>query len=394
MAVAEFRAALDVLDAERASGTPDGDKVVTALSALKDHRSPHPTRADLSRMLAACDWALDYFAEARAANPPAPGWRAYWICVGLIENTFTDEGTRHRSFAEKDTARHLAFGMMHGERPPKPATPKPHVPLDVDEATALAVPYLAWLEKSIAKAQYSHLELAWNVARRPVAPFDVVFENWLADLDARGLGTGNSLPALQVAQALEQIACEGRQVLAWQTCVDEIFPKMEDPHPMVAGCAGKLMGSMYACGADRFGKTTPWPLTQMLEHLTQVAPCRRAVAGGFIAGFEELQYLIEDAGEGFDLDAWVMAILAHPLDEPYVPGAQAFWFYVHEHYWRDVDFMMRLLDAGHDWIAYMCATEGAELDLVRPVLDRIAGADDSDLAAAARAFIAQKAASA
>ncbi|MEJ6390929.1 hypothetical protein [Gymnodinialimonas ulvae] len=389
MGMVEFRAALDVLDAQREADTPDGDVVVEALATLKPNRTALLSRDDLTRMFAACYWALDRFAEARTAEPQTPGWRAHWICIGLIEATVTDDAAGYRAATQSGVNRYLALGFDRGGKPPEPVKPVPHVPMDLEEATGLVAPYLARLEAEIAEKPYSHLKLAWDVFRRPVAPFDVVFEHWLADLDARGVGTGDSLPALREAQALEKIAQEGRQVVGWQTCEDVLLPKLEHPHPMVAGCAGKLVGSLYTPDMDRFGNTTPWPLTKMMDHLTHVQGCRRAVAGGFVVAFDEMPYLVEDLGDAFDLDAWVMEILAHPLGEPYVPGAQAFWFHVHEYYWRDVDFMFGLLDAGHDWIAYMCATEGAELALVRPVLDRIV-AGETELAEAARTFIARK----
>ncbi|MEX3016917.1 hypothetical protein [Gymnodinialimonas hymeniacidonis] len=394
MGVATFRTLLDELDALRASDTPDGDKVVAALAELKHHRPSLPTRDDLVRLFANCNWALEHFAEARIEIPPGPGWRAHWICVELIERTVTDEAARHRSFMNTSVARHLAFGLMHGDKPPKPAPPLPHVPLDLEEATALAAPYLARLEAGIAKAPYSHLKLSWDVLKRPVTPFDTVFENWLADLDARGIGTGNSLHALTVSQALAQIADGGRQVLSWETVEAEILPKLDDPHPMIAACAGKLLGATYSDGAERLRGKGAKSLAQMLEHLTGLQSCRRAAAGGFVAGFDEFGIFLEEAGKDFDLDGWVLAILAHPMGEPYVPGAQAFWFYLHEYYWRDVDFMHRLLDAGHDWVAYMCATEGAELALVRPVLERIVAESSAELAKGAKAFIARAEASA
>lgn len=390
MGVVEFRAALDALDALFASGAPDATATSAAFGQLREHRSPRPTADDLRRMFIHCYAALERWPntpEVRSA--PSDGFRIYWQCVGLIEATVTDEAARHRDFMQNSMDRFHAYGLYHGEHPPRPAPPHVHVPLDEEAAHALAAPYFAMLEAKIAEQPYAHLQLAWNALRRPVPPFDAVFERWLADLDARGVGTGNSLPSLRTALALASLAREGRQRLHWDTVEAEVLPKLEDPHPMVAANAGAFMGMLMSHGAERIVRSTPPPLLPFLEYLTQIKGCRRAVAGGFVDSFDGFTELQREAGKDFDLDAWVLAILAHPMDEPYVPGTQAFWFPVHEFYWRNVDFMHRLLDSGHDWVAYMCATEGAELALVRPIMDRIA-AGETELAQSARTFVAQK----
>ncbi|GAB5449655.1 hypothetical protein [Gymnodinialimonas sp.] len=382
-----FRAALDTLDSLMAKAAPDAAAVSAAFTQLRQNRAPRPAAQDLKRMFAHCYAALErwpYTDEVRSA--PGQGFRMYWQCVGLIEETFTDEGARHRSFMQTSVNRFHVYGLHHGEDTPRPAPPHVHMPLDEEEAHALAAPYLAMLEEGIAKQPYSHLKLAWNALRRPVTPFDAVFERWLADIDARGLGSGNSLPALRTAMALSTLAREGRQHLHWDTVKAEVLPKLEDPHPMVAANAGAFIGMLMGHGAERIVRSTPPPLREFLDVLANVKGCRRAVAGGFVEAFDGFTEVQREAGEGFDLDAWVLAILAHPTPEPYVPGTQAFWFPVHEFYWRDVAFMHRLLDAGNDWVAYMCATEGAELELVRPILDRIA-AGQTELAQAARDFI-------
>lgn len=385
----EFRAALDALDTLLADEAPDAAAVSAAFTQLRQHRAPRLAAQDLKRMFAHCYGALErwpYTEDVRKA--PGQEFRLYWQCVELIEATFSDAGARHRSFMQSSVDRFHAYGLHHGEHTPKPAPPHVHVPLDEEEAYALAAPYFAMLEEKIADQPYSHLKLAWNALRRPVTPFDAVFEQWLADIDARGLGTGNSLPALRTAMALSALAREGQQHLHWDTVEAEVLPKLEDPHPMVAANAGAFLGMLMRQGAERILRSTPPPLLELLAYLTRIKGCRRAAAGGFVEGFGGFTELQREAGEDFNLDDWVMAILAHPMGEPYVPGAQAFWFPVHEYYWRDVDFMHRLLDAGCDWVAYMCATEGAELALVRPILDRIA-AGKTELAESARDFIAR-----
>lgn len=380
----EFRAALDALDALLASDAPDATATSAAFRQLRDHRPPAPSADDLRRMFAHCYAALDHWPYTQKIRTvPDEGFRMYWQCVGLIEATFTDDAARNRDFMQSSVDRYLAYGLRHGDDPPRPAPPRVYAPLDVQEAKALAAPYLAMLEEAIAEQPYSHLKLAWEVFRRPVMPFDQVFEQWLEDLDARGVSTGDSLPALRTAQALSALAQEGRQHLHWETVEAEVLPKLEDPHPMVAACAGRFIGMLMSQGGERIVRSTPPALSDFLASLTQVQNCRRAVAGGFVQGFDGFGELAAEAGEDFDLDAWVLAILDHPLKEPYVPGAQAFWFYVHEHFARRPDFIAGLIDAGHEWIALMCATELEYVEGMAPVLERLAASEHEGIAKSA-----------
>jgi hypothetical protein len=82
---------------------------------------------------------------------------------------------------------------------------------------------------------------------------------------------------------------------------------------------------------------------------------------------------LRDALPGFDQDGWVLDVLALGEGEPYLPSAQAFWFFVHEAYWDRADFAMTLIERGDPWLAFMCATEALEqAPQMIPVLERIA----------------------
>lgn len=382
-----FKAALDTLDALLASKDSDAASVSAAFDVLKAHRSARPSADDLQRLFAHCYAALARWPQLPNGAPDREAWLIFWQVTGLIEGTFTDEAARSRALVQGGHARFVGLNYPRGERPSREVPPLPHIPLDTDQARDLAAPYLARLEAEIADHPYGHLKLAWNVISRPVPPFDAVFEDWLGDLDARAVGTGTSLTSLKRARALATLADVGRQCMAWTTCEAELLPQLEDPHPMVAACAGRFLGSLYSDPEARFNRGTAPPLIEMMAHLTEVKTCRRAVAGGFCHGIGALTGLPDEVGDGFDLDDWTKAILAHPLEEPYVPGAQAFWFPVHEHYWNKPDFVGALIDMDREWIALMCATEAGFVEGMRPILDRLADSNDADIAASAAAHI-------
>ena len=117
---------------------------------------------------------------------------------------------------------------------------------------------------------------------------------------------------------------------------------------------------------------------------------RVAIAGGFIKGFDsELEglYTLEsdETLEAFDLDAWVLECLSAEKSPPYLPNAQALWFYVHEYYAARPAFVARLIDADRAWIAMMCATEiDGRVAGMRPVLERLVRDPDPDISAHAR----------
>ena len=87
---------------------------------------------------------------------------------------------------------------------------------------------------------------------------------------------------------------------------------------------------------------------------------------------------------GFDLDGWVIDVLSAE-EETYLPNAQAFWFFVHEHYFARPDFVARLIAMGRAWVALMCATEARQaVDGMQPVLERLAAERDPEIARVAR----------
>ena len=160
---------------------------------------------------------------------------------------------------------------------------------------------------------------------------------------------------------------------------------------MVAAGAARWLGALY--GSDRFDADPNAPsLAAMLERLRTHPNHRVAVAGGFVCGYDIMldglsAFATHKAlkAAGFDLDQWVLDVLAFEKDTAYLPNAQALWFYVHEHYAADPAFATRLIEMGRAWIAMMCATEIDEpVTGMRPVLERLAADPDPEIARPAR----------
>ena len=185
---------------------------------------------------------------------------------------------------------------------------------------------------------------------------------------------------------------EGASPPIWADVEREIMPLLTHPHPMIAAGAARYLGALFADEAFRAAASTP-SIADLLEQLRRLEGHRAAVAGAFVCGFdwgtEGLNALPSDdvlTAAGFDLDGWVLDILAYGDEPPYLPNAQALWFYVHEHYCTDPGFAMRLIDIGRAWVALMCATELHEpVDGMRAVLERlVAEGSDHDWARIAR----------
>ena len=115
------------------------------------------------------------------------------------------------------------------------------------------------------------------------------------------------------------------------------------------------------------------------------------MAGGFVDGLIEGSLL--DMGklpdlEGFDLEAWVMAVLAEKLHEPFLPSAQSFWFHVHEGYCFDPAFVSRMIEAGHLWEAMMTATEmHCRVDGMAEVLERLVAMGEDGVSGPAQQWL-------
>jgi hypothetical protein len=381
-----FHSALDELDATLAGPAPEAEALLLSVRAVRKAWPADPTADDVRRVFAACHGALALRDLGQLAG------RLSYSVMELIRRLTVDEDGMHRSHVQHSFDHHTAFGTPLPKSRFDGPIPVAHLPITVREARALIQPLFAQYEAGMGAAPYTHFRLAWDVLEHPVAPFDQVFDAWLREVEVKGLGMGDSHSSLRRAMAFCGLAERGRQRVS-RKGVDTIFlPVLDSPNAMLAAASARFIGRVHGHPEDFYNHGTPWDLPDLLTHIAgRPAGVRRAVAGGFLNGFADCDepfalLRADDRMAGFDLDAWVFAILNDTPEEVLIPSAQAFWFYVHEGFAFDPAFVSRLIDQGHHWEAMMCATEiRAEVEGMAPVLQRlVVEADDEIGGAAAR----------
>ncbi len=309
-----------------------------------------------------------------------------------LEHTFYDPSARNRAWIAHSQARLRDRGLPIPEGLDDNHLP-PRLQIPWDEATAAGRirPFLRRLEESLATSPACHFKLSWDVARDGYPVFRRIFAGWLADLDARGIGWPETDRAISVALDLLELA-ESAEPISWADCSNDLLPLLNHRHPMVVAGAGRWLGALYASNGYEHDSAAP-PLAEILETLRHHPNHRVAVAGGFVCGFDTgldgLHALASPLrSSGFDLDQWVLDVLAADKHFDYLPNAQALWFYVHEHYAGDPVFVGRLLDNDRTWIAMMCATELCHhVEGMAPLLERLSFDRDANVAQAARAHL-------
>lgn len=386
-----FHAALSRVDAAMVAGDPD--RLDAAMQGFRDVPTVRTTRAAL---LLAFDLVGRMLEASRTREPAAFGEVRLTMLAAvardLVERLVTDVGGDRREFVQNGINRALARVRLK-ERGIDAPIPRPHRPLDHDEAAELLDPFFRSVEAEIEEDPYAHLPLVWKVLLHPVTPFDTLFAQWLERLDRDGIGTGDNLPSIRRAMALSALAENRKQRVNGETVKDALLPQLRDTHPMVAACAARYLGVVYSDPGFFVTRGTPPGLSEVLGVIASLPGLRRPVAGGFLMGYSDYadpfyQLKSDPALDGCDVDDWVLEVLADNAAEPYLPGTQAFWFQIHESYCTDIPFITRLIDAGHLDVALMTATEiGARVDGMRDVLERLATCGEPETEMQASQFL-------
>lgn len=318
---------------------------------------------------------------------------------GKVEELLYDRNARTRKWIIESIqgfqrrGQSLPEGLSEDDIPPAI-----DIPWERTQAAERIAPYLRYCEQFLQTNPTAHVALAWNVLKDGYPAISAIFEDWLTELDRLGLGAPRTLQAIAMARDLMARADAG-ETMSWTVCEAEVLPLLDHPHPLVAAHAARFLGAFYSeeglseddsAWSDR--ASYPPPLPDMLERLRRKENNRYIICGGFIDGFDSdcagLYTLARDkhiTDAQFDIDAWVFGVLKEKPYEPFLPGAQSFWFYLHEYYDYRPDIIDRMIKAGRDWIAMMCATEVHDkVDGMEPVLRQLAGNDDPEIAASAR----------
>ncbi|MCB1489893.1 MAG: hypothetical protein KDJ88_20840 [Bauldia sp.] len=352
------------------------------------------TADELTRLYSIC-----YRLFGIAGDRPAidlshlPDWQAghlSFVALDVIERTLVDREASTRKWIADSRAGFIERGQpIPEELNDDGLPPRLEIPFDLPAATEGIAPLLRHYEKALVDAPACHFKLCWEVARDGYPVFREVVAQWSKGLDARGLGIPGTAAAVATARVLAERA-DDPEPMSWTECYRDVFPLLENRHPMIAAGAAVWLGAL--CNEGLLADPEAPSLASLLGRLAVWKQNRVEIAGGFVRGFDAdldgLSVLKSDESleaEGFDLDAWVLACLAADKDPPYLPNTQALWFYVHEHYASNPAFVARLIDADRAWIAMMCATEiDGRVTGMRPVLERLIRDPDPDIAGHAR----------
>ncbi len=273
--------------------------------------------------------------------------------------------------------------------------PEPTIPWDEQTARDRVGPLLDYWQGELPKIPTAHFNLAWKVMHDGYPIFRSIMNDWMRNLERRGLGFPGTMAAFTKADELLALAGSDTP-LPWAACERDLVPLLKAPHPMVVGGTARALGAFYA--EDGFPDAPDAPsLKDMLENLAALDEHRAIACGGFVCGFDAdfsgLYALQSDKrleGTNFALDNWILKIVAHDDYEPYLPNAQPTWFYIHEYYDTRPEMVMTFIDVGRSWLAMMCATEvDGNVAGMKPVLERLVKDADPDIAKAAKQHLTE-----
>ena len=379
MTATSLDAVLDQFDAALAARPIQYDALINAFRSLEIPNGV--TDAQLSRVLSVCCRVLGGDANPTDRDLTLEQGNHLTSCaLDQAMRILRDPDAHTRAWIARMQDRFRARGEavpedLNADRLPPPF----EVPWDRATAEERLKPFLRHIETILADEPTAHFRIGWDVARGGRDVFRPIIAEWLRSLDRHGIGMAGTADAIERALDLSARAEDaGTSPASWAHVDREIMPLLTHPHPMIAAGAARYLGALFADEAFRAAASTP-SIADLLEQLRRLEGHRAAVAGAFVCGFdwgtEGLNALASDdvlTAAGFDLDGWVLDIFAYGEEPPYLPNAQALWFYVHEHYCTDPGFAMRLIDIGRAWVALMCATELHEpVDGMRAVLERL-----------------------
>jgi hypothetical protein len=382
-----FTDAVDELEQISDARPFDAWAVRSAFYDVQKTIGPTPDVAALVRMFDACMFGLGLGREPRPEIADEGHLRSLeWAIQACFDSVLFDQSNSSRDYVQRSVTRQLGIGRPLSEGGPTAPLPLMHIAVPLERAKVMVAPYLNHLEALLDKDPYAHVGLCWKVFENPVPPFHSVFDQWLADLDARRGTCDQSM--IRRAMALVTLAEEGRQRLSWSHCETYLIPQLMDPQPLVAAAAARYLGMLYGEAEEMFAFSQPQPIAMMLEQIAKLPANRRVVAGGFLNGYDCLgpfAALRENASlVGFDFEGWVLDVLDQRGAEPYLPSAQSFWFYMHEEFCFKPAFIDRMIDASHHWEALMTATEMQErVEGMQPVLVRLAACAEPSIAKSA-----------
>lgn len=373
------------------------------LAVIRDLDVPSDVDDDaLTRYFACCYRILDLngdgFGTALLSDVGPEGADHIEACASeMVRQALYDRVASNRAWVEE----RIAWFRERGKKVPKAylendLPPALNIPWDLSTARARLEPLLNHWESRIRDYPTAHFDLCWRVRQEGYPVFREIIGEWMRALEAEGVGEPNTIAAFETADELLKKA-DGDELLSWEEGERDVVPLLDDPHPMVVAGAARYLGALYTC--ERFTEAPEAPdapdLIAMLTRLSTLPRYSAIACGGFICGFDTdcsgLYSLASDARvkeSGFDIHDWILALVERDDYEPYLPNAQALWFYIHEFYDCDPEMVTKFLDRDRAWLALMCATEAPKkIDGMEAVLKRLANGDDAHCAGVAKAHL-------
>ncbi len=202
------------------------------------------------------------------------------------------------------------------------------------------------------------------------------------------------LPAIELAVALtdEETAMfwwpdQRWQVTDWTTAARPYLHFLDHPSSLVRAAAAKTLGRLDTGLRGRID--TP-PIPELLRMMAEREARSPGVAGPFLEGSD---WGIDDWADllgDFDIRGWFLDTLRNSGKEPDWPEAQALEFYAQEFLADDGDAIEQMVEMGREDLALVTATSVADnVELLRPVLERMARSENPKIAAAIQSYLAE-----
>ncbi len=393
-----FKVSLALFEAALDARRLDYETLITAIRRIELPASPDAD--ELTRLFHCCYRILD-FEEAGFATrlrEEIGNWRAGHLeaCAGeQIEHVLYDRNAQSRAWIKariswhEENNREVPEDYLENDLPPELT-----IPWDKETARNRVGPLLDYWQGKLPDNPGAYFNIAWKMVHDGYPVYRSIMDDWMRDLDQRGLGFPGTMAAFIKADELLVLA-DSDTPLPWAACKRDLIPLLKDPHPMVVGGAARALGSFYA--EDDYPDDPSAPvLKDILENLATLDTHRAIACGGFVCGIDidcsglyALQSDTRLEGTNFALDDWILKVVTYDNYEPYLPNAQAIWFYVHEHYDTRPEMVMAFIDVGRSWLAMMCATEVHQtVTGMKPVLERLAKNTATEIAEAAKQHLA------
>ena len=370
------------------------------LALIRDLNVPSDVDGDtLTRYFACCYRILDLqgdgFGRVLFKDAGPRGANHLEACASeMVKHVIYDPVARNRAWVEE----RIAWFRERGKKVPKAylehgLPPALTIPWDLATARDRLAPLLDQWKSRLLDCPTAHFGVCWRVRQEGYPVFRQVIDEWMRALEAEGVGEPNTIAAFETADDLLKKA-NGDEPLSWAECERDVIPLLSDPHPMVVAGAAHYLGALYTY--ERFTEAPDAPdLIAMLTRLSALPRYSAIASGGFICGFDTdcsgLYSLASDERvkePGFDIHDWILKLVERDDYEPYLPNAQALWFYIHEFYDCDPEMVTKFLDRDRAWLALMCATEAPKkIDGMETVLKRLADGDDAHCAEVAKAHL-------